>query len=206
MGMRLLRLVIDIGLAPASYFTLLSLGAPTMPSLLTATAVATVLALVHVVATRRIDGVTALSLGSYVASVALSFVAHDPRFLLLRDPLTSGLAGVVFLVSCFTAFPAMSAVSRRMHAKDDAEATRWNERLKEVPGVRSVFVLSTAVWAAGLLVESAARAAVIYVAPVREAGVASPVIELSVLALVFCWTVWYRRRTRVLTRMTAPAY
>lgn len=201
---RLARLAVDIGLPPATYAGLVVAGTATMTALLTATVVSAVVALTHVVRNRRLDPVTTFMLGSYLFSIVLALVSDDPRFVLARDPLTSALAGVVILASCRTGRPAMFLVSQQLHAADDTTAARWAEHLRWTPGIRAHYVRMSLVWGGTLVAEAGLRAVLIYTLPPRTAGLVSPVVELSAVALALCWTVWRQRRSRLARRLAEP--
>jgi hypothetical protein len=179
---RLLRLALDLGVSPLAYYGLLLSGVPTVPALLGATAVAGLWLLVTVALDRRVDGLAAFMLATYAVMLALAAATSDARLLLARDPVTSGLAGLVFLASCLGATPATAYLARRLHgATLDARALHRHR-------------VQTLVLGAALVAEAAVRLVLVSALPVSLTAGVSPAVEFVVLPLVVAWMVWYRRR------------
>lgn len=181
---RLARLALDLGVSPLAYYGMLLAGVPTVPALLAATAVAGGWLLLTIALDRRVDGLAAFMVGMYGLMLLLAAATADPRLLLARDPVTSGLAGLVFLASCPTATPATAYLARRLHgATIDA------------PGLRRHRV-QTAVLGAGLLAEAAVRLLLVAALPIDTVAGLSPAVEFAVLPVLLLWMAWYRRRGR----------
>ncbi|GAA4206404.1 VC0807 family protein [Actinocatenispora rupis] len=180
---RLARLALDLGISPLAYYGLFLAGVPTWRALLAATVVAGGWLLVTVALDRRVDGLAAFMLGMYAVMFGLAVATADERLLLVRDPLTSGLAGAVFLATCATATPATAYLARRVHrATVDADGMRRHR-------------VQTAVLGTGLVAEAAARMVLVFTLPVRVAAGVSPVVEFAVLPVLVGWMLAYRRRT-----------
>ncbi|WP_158103729.1 VC0807 family protein, partial [Crossiella equi] len=139
------------------------------------------------------DLVLALVLSTNAVSLAAALWVGDARLVLLRDPLTSTLVGLVFLASCLLRRPALYYLSRRLRLRpgDPAEAGR----LADVD-FRRPFVLVTSVWAVALLAEAVVRGVLVFELPVPVVAGLSQVVEIAVLAPVVVWTVWFRKRAR----------
>lgn len=179
---RVVRLALDLGVSPLAYYGLLLAGMPTVPALLGATAVAGLWLLVTIALDRRVDGLAAFMLAMYAVMLVLAVATDNARLLLARDPLTSGLAGVVFLVSLLGAVPATAYLAQRLHgATPDGEALRKHR-------------VQTVVLGIALVVEAAVRLVLVAMLPIDTSVGLSPVIEFVVLPVVVAWMVWYRRR------------
>ncbi|HEY3506111.1 MAG TPA: VC0807 family protein [Actinocatenispora sp.] len=179
---RVVRLALDLGVSPLAYYGMLLAGVPTVPALVGATVVAGIWLLVTIALDRRVDGLAAFMLGMYALMLVLAAATADPRVLLARDPVTSGLAGLVFLVSCPTATPATAYLARRLHgATLDDRALRRHR-------------VQTAVLGAGLVAEAAVRLLLVSALPVDVVAGLSPAIEFVVLPVLVLWMVVYRRR------------
>ncbi|MEV7598816.1 VC0807 family protein [Kitasatospora sp. NPDC089797] len=191
---RKIGLAYDIGLSPATFYGCQAAGCSITVSLLAATGVAGARLLWNIVRNRRLDAVTGLVLAAYVLGLAIALPTHDARLLLLRDPATSALAGLVFLASCATRTPAMAYLARRLP-----------ERLPDTPAVRRGRLLSTALWGTGLLAEALVRMVLVFTLPVTVVNGLSTVVELVVVAGLVLWTRRYRRRMRAAFEAAAPA-
>lgn len=179
---RIVRLALDLGVSPLAYYGMLVAGVPTVPALVAATAVAGIWLLVTIALDRRVDGLAAFMLGMYALMLVLAAATADPRVLLARDPVTSGLAGLVFLASWPTATPATAYLARRLHgATLDGRALRRHR-------------VQTAVLGAGLVTEAAVRLLLVSALPVDVVAGLSPAIEFVVLPVLVLWMVVYRRR------------
>ncbi|MFJ8477082.1 VC0807 family protein [Kitasatospora sp. NPDC094011] len=191
---RKIGLAYDIGLSPATFYACQAAGYPVSVSLLAATGVAGARLLWNIVRNRRMDAVTGLVLATYVLGLAIALPAHDERLLLLRDPATSALAGLVFLASCATRTPAMAYLARRL--PDPLPAT---------PAVRRSRRLTTALWGAGLLAEALVRVVLVFTLPVTLVSGLSTVVEVAVVTGLVLWTRRYRRRMRAAFEADAPS-
>ncbi|MEU1626435.1 VC0807 family protein [Streptomyces sp. NPDC020096] len=181
-------LAIDAGLAPATFYSARGLGLSLRASLLIATAVATARLVGTAVRNRKPDAVAAFVLGSYAVMLAIALLAHDERLLLARDPVTSALAGLVFLGSCAVGRPAIGLLSERIQLPHRAR--------EPDPALRRSQTVQTAVWGTVLLVESAGRPALVYTLPINVTAGVGQLIEPMVLAVVGAWSARYARRTR----------
>ncbi|TDP96734.1 VC0807 family protein [Labedaea rhizosphaerae] len=186
---RVLRLGLDLGVSPLAYYGLLLSGVPTVPALIGATVVAGLWLLVTIALDRRVDGLAAFMVGMYAVMLGVAACTANPRVLLARDPLTSGLAGLVFLASLLTALPATAYLARRLHGtRIDGPALRKHR-------------VQTVVLGLALVAEAALRLVMVAVLPLDVTAGLSPAVEFVVLPLVVGWMVWYRRRG---TRLGAP--
>lgn len=199
-GSWLPRVALDIGLSPATYYGLSLLGFSPQTSLLGGTVAAAGRVLFGMVRQRRLDSLTSFMLVASAASLALSLVAGDERFLLLRDPLVTALIALIFLGTCFAGRPAMFLVAKRFRAGPADEAV-WDERLRGTPEFRRIFTVVTAVWGIGLLVEAAVRAVLVYRLPISAAVALGPVVELAVVGVIVGWNAWYRRSKQLNTML-----
>lgn len=151
----------------------------TRPALVVATVVAAAWLTGTMVVRREAEVLSAFMLGSYGLMLAIAYLAEDERVLLLRDPATSGLAGLVFLVGCAVGRPATWYLARRLHG----EAATDDKRAHTV---------QTLVWGCGLLGESLVRVVLIFVLPPAVTAGLSTVVELAVLGVLLGWTIRYR--------------
>jgi hypothetical protein len=143
---------------------------------------------------RQVDVIAIIGLLLIVVGVATSYVSADPRYALVAGSLGSAIFGGVCLVSLLAPRPAMFAIAKGA-AGSDAHATfdkLWEERPQYRAGMR----LITAVWGLGLLVEAAARVAIVYVLDPRLTAIVSPALDAAVIVALIVWTVGFVRRAR----------
>ena len=89
----------NIGAPIAAYYLLHGLGVANLPALGAGAVLAALSAVYTLVAKRRADSVALLVLVTIVASIGVSVIVRQPRFLLAKDGLITGLWGAWFLVS-----------------------------------------------------------------------------------------------------------
>jgi len=192
-GRQLAALGFDIGAPIAAYYLLHSLGASNLMAL-SAGAVLPALSAGYTLAVkRRADGVALFVLATMLASIAVAVVAHDPRFLLAKDGLVTGLWGLWFLVSVRARRPAAFVFARplmehwRLFTVHD-----WDALWEREPAFRRIWRVCTVMWAVGLLADAAARVVMSYTLPVAVVpglgGVLWPVtfVVLQVVTNVYC--------------------
>ncbi|POX37268.1 hypothetical protein C3486_29170 [Streptomyces sp. Ru73] len=180
---RLLRLALDLGMSSLAYYGCVLAGLDTLPALLTATAVAAGWLTATAVYDRRADGLAVGMLLMYGLSAAFAAATSAPRPLLLRDPLVSALAGLVFLGSCLSATPATAYLARKLHGQPLSD-----------PRLRRAHRTQTLVLGTGLTAEALVRVLLVYALPVPTAAALTPPLEFVVLVPLVVWTVVHRRK------------
>ncbi|MFG3026799.1 VC0807 family protein [Streptomyces sp. NPDC048254] len=180
---RLTRLALDLGVASFVYYGCVLAGLDTPPALLTASAAAAVWLGATTLYDRRADALALAMLLMYGLSAVLAALTAEPRLLLLRDPLASGLAGLVFLVSGLRGTPATGYLADRLHGHPPGDVR-----------LRRVHRTQTLVLGAGITAESLARALLVCTLPVATAAAVTPPLEYAVLVPLAAWTVLWRRR------------
>lgn len=180
---RAARLALDLGVSPLAYYGLAAAGVGIYHALLAATVVAGGWLLCTTALDRKVDGLAAFMLGMYGVMFVLAAVTSDERLLLARDPLTSGLAGLVFLGSCATAMPATAYLAHKLHGGSPGD-------------LRRMHVVESLVLGAGLLAEAVTRMVLVFTLPIGVVAGLSPAVEFAVLPVLVAWMVWHRRRAR----------
>lgn len=183
---RLIRLALDLGISPLAYYGCVLGGVPTLRSLLTATAVAGVWLVAVTVHDRKADALAVFMLGMYGVMAALAAVTSDPRLLLTRDPLTSGLAGLIFLGSCVKGKPATAYLAHKLHGERPVDGRR----------ALRTHLVETAVLGAGLTAEALLRLVLVFTLPLSSSATVVPPLEFAVLLPLVAWVTWHRRRAR----------
>ncbi|MET9251696.1 VC0807 family protein [Nonomuraea sp. NPDC003709] len=187
-------LVPDVVLPVAVYYACRRFGVDEELSLLLGAAAAFVRVLIAAVVRRQFNGLAALVCAGFVAGLLLAFVTGDPRFLLAKESLLSGMLGLLLLGSCLAGKPLMYAVMRRLTAGDPGKLAEWERLWQSAPQFRKVFLTLTLVWGAGLLTESIIRIPLIYSLPLDVMAGLSTVLQLATFALLIGWSLLYRRQ------------
>lgn len=187
-------LIPDVLLPVASYYLCRRFGLDEELSLLLGAAAALVRVLLAAVVARRFNGLAGLVCAGFVVGVLLAFLTGDPRFLLAKESVLSGLLGLLLIGSCFVGTPLMYVLMRRLTAGNPGKLAEWEQLWQSAPRFRKVFQTLTLVWGAGLLAESFIRIPLIYELPLDVMAALSTVLQLATFALLIGWSLLYRRR------------
>lgn len=146
---------------------------------------------------RRVDEFSAIVVVFIVIGVVASLFFSDPRLLLLKESATTGLFGLVMLVTVPTRRPLMFLFGRRFATNGDPERIAWWNGLWAYPGFRRMQRGLTFLWGATFLVEAIARGILTYQLPVETMVVINAVVPLVVIGVLVTITiVWGKRAQR----------
>jgi hypothetical protein len=183
----------DAGLPLAAYYGLRLAGRSEQVALL-AGAVLAALRIGWVAARhRRFDGFAALLTAVLAVGLVLSFVAGDPRFLLVKESFGTAAAALVLLVTARRNPLVLVAVRAGSSAGKRAAVDRL---CAEVPEFRRAFTRMSVVWGTALLAESALRVPLVYLLPADVMAGVGVVLLLAVIGLLSGWTAWYAGRVQ----------
>lgn len=129
---------------------------------------------------RRIDPLALLSLTAIGIGLIAGLVFHNGRILLVKDSLTTGTLGVVFLCSLLTRRPMSFTLRRRLFVRDQPDALAAYDRTWWSRAVRAEARRSTALWGAALFGEAALRVGLSYLVPTGTLVIISPLLALLV--------------------------
>ncbi len=164
---QLAGLAFDIGAPVAVYYLLHGLGAGNIPALAAGAALPAVSAGYALAVKRRASGVALFVLATIAVSITVSAVARDPRFLLARDGLITGLWGLWFLASIGARRPAAFVFARPLlEGRKLFTAGDWDALWQAEPAFRRIWRVSTLMWGTGLLIDAAIRVVMSYTMPV----------------------------------------
>ena len=181
----------DLGPSVAAYYGARALGCTEYVSLLAGT-VASALRLGWVaVRDRRLDPFALFLMVLFGVGLALTFVTGDARFVLVKDSLTSLLAGLFFLGSVALRRPLTYYAAQRF----TGEAGRAELTAQYAdPAFRRRFYVSSLVWGGGLTLESLLRIPMVFLLPIDTAVGASNVLMIAAYGLLISWTVRSTKR------------
>ncbi|MFF7359072.1 MULTISPECIES: VC0807 family protein [Streptomyces] len=154
-------------------------------------------ALLTVVRERRVGMLGALVLALVALGAALSAVTGSPRFMFAKDGWMTGIVGLVFLATLrgqpviHRLLSSVARGERRAQLEHDWQAS---------PTFRHLMRLLTAVWGAGLLLDSGVRVVLAYTLPVDSVML---VTTLQYVALFVGLEVFSRRYGRRPARIAA---
>lgn len=182
----------DLGPSLAAFYGAQLLGCSHYASLL-AGALASAARLAWVaLRDRRIDPFALFLMLLFAVGLVLTFATGDVRFALLKDSLTSLLAGLFFLGSCLVHRPLSYSAAQRFAGP--AGAAELRARFVD-PVVRRRYYLSSLVWGGGLLAESLLRVPLVLLLPFDAAVAASNVLMVLTYTVLITWTIRSLRRT-----------
>lgn len=186
-------LALDVGLPLVTYYVLHALGVADWPALLAASGVAAVRIGWDAARKRRLNLFATVMLVVFGIGLVLSLLSGDARFLLLKESITTGAVGLVFLATAFRGTPLTLAA---MQSFAPARAATLTELFRTDPQVRRGVRFSSLVWGVGLLAESLVRVPLVYLLPVEVMVGLSTALSIAAFAGLGCWNVWYVRRSQ----------
>jgi intracellular septation protein A len=146
---------------------------------------------------RRLDEFSTMVLVFLVIGVVASLFFDDPRLLLLKESVITGLFGIVLLVTVPTNRPLMFLFGRRFATGGDPERVAWWNGLWAYEGFRRTQRGLTFMWGATFLVEAIIRGVLTYRLPTETMVVVNSVVPPIVLAaLILATIIWARRSQR----------
>lgn len=144
---------------------------------------------------RRMDALSLMVLAGIGLSLLALALGGDPRVLLLRESLISGLIGLAFLVSLLFPKPLIYYLARAtVMREDDPEGVANFEAWWQEPQARGYVSTMTLVWGAGLTGEAALRSWLAWHWSAERYLAVTPFISYSMIGALALWTLWYRRR------------
>jgi hypothetical protein len=186
-------LVFDIGAPIAVYYVLHGLGVGNLVALGAGAALPALSAGYTLAVKRRADGVALFVLTTIVASIFVSVIARDPRFLLARDGLITGLWGLWFLASVWARRPAAFTFARPLLEGRKMFTVRdWDTLWRAEPAFRHIWRVSTVMWGTGLLADAVARVIMSYTLPVAVVpGLGGALWPVTFVVLQVVTNVYY---------------
>jgi len=160
-------LVFDIGAPIAVYYILHGFGVGNLVALAAGAALPALSAGYTLAVKRRADGVALFVLATIVASILVSILARDPRFVLAKDGLITGLWGLWFLVSVRARRPAAFTFARPLLEGRKMFTVRdWDALWEAEPAFRRIWRVTTVLWGIGMLTDAVIRVVISYTLPV----------------------------------------
>lgn len=184
----------DAGLPLVAYYGLRLAGHSEQVALLAGAGLAALRIVWVAVRHRSFDGFAALLAMVLAVGLVLSFVTGDPKFILVKESFGTAAAALVLLASCASKMPLVLVAVRAGSSK--AKRAEIDQLRAEVPQFHRAFVLMSAVWGVGLLLEAVLRVPLVYLLPVDVMTGLSVVLLLAAISLLSLWTAWYANRVQ----------
>jgi len=121
----------------------------------------------------------------------------NPRILLVRESLVSGVVGIAFLFSLLRERPLVFYLARATIARErGGDAGRFEALWRERPGLRTSMRLMTLAWGMGLTADTLLRCWLAWRWPIERCLVVLPLISYSIYVGLMLWTFWFRGKLR----------
>jgi hypothetical protein len=188
-------LVLDIGAPIGIYYGLTGAGVSTLVALGAGALVPAVGVLVQLITRRRPGGVGGVVVVSVLATIALSLLTDNPRFLLAREGFITALWGLWFLATLRAKRPAAFRLARPlMEGRRSFGQASWDELWATEPAFGRIWRVSTVMWGAGLLVDAVLRVLMSYTLPVAVVpGLGGALWPVTFIVLQVVTNVYYHR-------------
>lgn len=139
-----------------------------------------------------------------LASTLSSVLFEDPRLLLLKSSVFTGVLGLVFLGSLLLERPLMYYFGRKFGTDGTpAGLARWNSFWEDLSVFRRGQRVMTVVWGVAFLAEALIRIPLVYALPVSVGVVIADVFPFVVIAALVTWTITYAKRSAAASKAQA---
>jgi hypothetical protein len=188
-------LVLDIGAPIGLYYGLHGAGVSTLVALGAGALVPAVGVIVQLITRRRLDGVGGVVVVSVLATIVLSLLTDNPRFLLAREGFITALWGLWFLATLRAKRPAAFRLARPlMEGRRSFGRASWDELWATEPAFGRIWRVSTVMWGVGLLVDAAVRVLMSYTLPVSVVpGLGGALWPVTFIVLQLVTNLYYHR-------------
>lgn len=193
----------DVGLPLVAYYALHLLGFNDWVALVGASASAALRLAWDAAHGRTLNLFATVMLLVFGLGLALSFIAGDPRFLLLKASFVTAAVGLTFLATAIHGRRPLTLAAQQSWRPSHAEELAIEYR--DVPAVRRGHRVCSAVWGVGLLTEAAVRVPLIYLLPVSVLVGLSTALMVATFTALTLWSGRYARRLERAHRRGVPA-
>ena len=156
------RVALDFGLPVAAYYLLRAAGIGVYVALLVGAVGSAVSAVIPLMRTRHIDGMSAYVSVMMLGAVGVALLPGDTRFLLARDALLTGVTGVWFIASIWSQRPLSYLFTRPMIEGRFGWPPKWDQLWDRSPAFRRMWRVSSLFWGIALLADAALRVVMSY--------------------------------------------
>lgn len=147
--------------------------------------------IVTVVASRRIDLLSALALIGIAIGIVAVLIGGDPRLLLIRESFLTGALGVACFISFLLPRPLMFYFGRYFSTGDDPAKVAEYNQLWQYAYFRHVNRIITLVWGVAYMGEFLLRVVMVYRLSINQVLALSPIVFNAITIGVVAWTFAY---------------
>jgi hypothetical protein len=193
------KIVIDVVIPTAGYYTLRGFGVAQVAALCLTTVPAIAYFLYRKARGHKVDAFEVFLLTIICLSNCATLVAHDPRVFLSMDGWVSYGIALACFVSLWTRRPLVYLLIRSLM---DNTPLRVKHRTAEWDGLyereewfRRPWRFSTLVWGLLNILTGSIRLGIAFLAPVDLAPILLGIMTLEIVVVTQVWQTWYLRRS-----------
>ncbi|AEV89254.1 hypothetical protein ACWT_8245 [Actinoplanes sp. SE50] len=179
----------DLGLPLVGYYGLHALGADDTTALLAGTVAAAVRIGWVAIRSRSLSPFSILMGSVFGIGLVFTLVTGDPRFMLIKHSIMSAVIGMVFLATALWGRKPLTLSAQQSFMP--AKAAELAEQFKTSAAVRRGHRTASTVWGAGLLVEAAVRAVLVFLLPVDVMVGLSTALTVVTFTVLLGWNARY---------------
>lgn len=176
----------EVAAPTLAYYALHALGVSDWGALLGGALVSGGLLVAEAVKARRLEIFSLFMLAVFTIGLATSLLSGDPRFLVAKESLATGIIGLAFLVSAVIGRPLIYYAARRMAGTEEKRAA-FEAKYRANPVIPQTMRSLSYVWGVGLLIEAVVRVVLAYRLPISTMvwlSTALMIVSIGVLVLV----------------------
>jgi hypothetical protein len=149
---------------------------------------------------KRLDALSMMILAGIALSLFALMLGGNPKLLLVRESLISGLIGVVFIASAPFAKPLVYHLARAMTQRQATIETKEGDagadfdEWWQAPDSQRMLRGITWGWGFGLTAEALLRGWLAWHWTSERFLALSPFVSYGLIGLLLLWTIWYRKR------------
>jgi hypothetical protein len=162
-----LTLLIDMGAPIGLFYLLHGWGLSSFLALLLSGVAPGLHSVYQLARHRRLDGLGAFMVGVTAVSALASLIGGTPRFLLAKDGVVTGIAGVWLLATTRASRPVVFSFARMLlEGRIGPGRESWDELWTRLPRFRHVWRVASVIWGVATILDAAARFVMAYTLPV----------------------------------------
>jgi hypothetical protein len=156
--------------------------------------------IVSLIRARKLDAIGLIVFLGIIVSIVAIFLGGDPRILLVRESLVTGVLGIVCFVSLLFPKPLMYYISSHFVPKEVNFSYLW-----QFASFRRYMYSVTIIWGIFFVGEFTLKVFLVYTLPISVTVGLMPAIYYILLTLMIVWTMWYSNTIRKKKRQSESA-
>ncbi|MCM2534429.1 hypothetical protein NDK43_21445 [Neobacillus pocheonensis] len=152
-----------------------------------------IMVLLSLIRKRQLDGLALFMLVIMIASLVTSLIAGNPRIMVAKESVISGVLGILSLASLASKRPAFFYLIQKFFSMNPEE---WEKRWDQKAEFRRVLRLMSLVWGVGFTVEAIVRIVIAFTLPIQTSIILSPILMYIAIIVLVLWTRIYAKKRR----------